>query len=222
VTAQYVVHMRISVALHRLTDVDGPNLILLHGLGERSPRIVPPYAAAWPGRIFGLDFTGHGDSTLPPGGGYTSECLAGDVDAALAAFGPAALVGRGLGAYVALLIAGARPDLVRGVVLADGPGLAGGSPGPCSPLIVSHPRRVLTTPDPYALAELSREVRPPELAAVFARAAVAERDTPHDVVVTAAVLPPWLQAVVEVPGVVRLPLGQAIDRLAGAAITVPS
>ena len=49
-----------------------------------------------------------------------------DADAALAHLGPATVYGRGLGAYVALLIAGARPDLVRGAVLDDGPGLVGG------------------------------------------------------------------------------------------------
>ena len=54
----------------------------------------------------------------------------GDVDAALAHLGPSTVLGRGLGAYIALLIAGARPDLVRGAVLADGPGLVGGGREP--------------------------------------------------------------------------------------------
>ena len=49
-----------------------------------------------------------------------------DVDAALAALEPQTLYGEGLGAYIALLTAGARPDRVRGAILADGPGLAGG------------------------------------------------------------------------------------------------
>ena len=72
-----------------------------------------------------LDFTGHGASTMPIGGGYTAEILMADVDAALDHLDEATVVGRGLGAYVALLISGARADRVRGVVLADGPGLSG-------------------------------------------------------------------------------------------------
>ena len=38
-------------------------LLLLHGLGDRSPVAVPDDVAAWPGPIAALDFTGHGDST---------------------------------------------------------------------------------------------------------------------------------------------------------------
>ena len=56
----------------------------------------------------------------------------GDADIALAHLGPSTLLGRGLGAYIALMIAGARPDLVRGAVLDDGSGLAGGGENPGS------------------------------------------------------------------------------------------
>jgi pimeloyl-ACP methyl ester carboxylesterase len=88
--------------------------------------------------VFGLDFTGHGRSTAPVGGGYTSEILVGDVDAALEALGQVTILGRGLGAYVGLLIAAARPAQVVGVVLSDGPGLVGGGVHPGSPSI-PHP-----------------------------------------------------------------------------------
>jgi pimeloyl-ACP methyl ester carboxylesterase len=59
--------------------------LLLHGLGEASPRSTPDYARDWPGPVHALDFTGHGRSSLPTGGGYTAEMLMADADAALGA-----------------------------------------------------------------------------------------------------------------------------------------
>ena len=72
-------------------------------------RRCPTTSTRWPGPVWALDFTGHGASTVPRGGGYTAEVLMADADAALAHLGPATVLGRGLGAYVALLLAGARP-----------------------------------------------------------------------------------------------------------------
>ncbi len=107
-------HNRVELALHEVRAADGPRLLLLHGLGEQSPASVPAWAEAWPGAVWALDFTGHGASTIPNGGGYTAVVLMGDVDAALEHLGPCTVLGRGLGGYVALLIAGARADAVRG------------------------------------------------------------------------------------------------------------
>jgi pimeloyl-ACP methyl ester carboxylesterase len=125
----------------------------------------------------------------------------GDVDAALAAIGPATLVGRGLGAYVALLVAGARPADVRGAVLADGPGLDGGGPGPVSTHVLSLPEGPPAAPDPFALAELSRDPRPPDYATAFARQAVQRSAAAAPLVVAARYRPPWLAAVASEPGV---------------------
>ena len=47
--------------------------------------------------VWALDFTGHGASSMPVGGGYFCELLMADVDAALAHLGPTTLYGRGLG-----------------------------------------------------------------------------------------------------------------------------
>src|SRR5690606_42068802 len=96
-------------------------------------------------------------------GGYYCEALMGDVDAALAHLGPCTVHGRGLGAYVALLIAGARPTLVRGAVLADGPGLAGGGPNPPARAALASlgPPPPLPTPRPWATLQLSRAGLPP-------------------------------------------------------------
>ena len=105
-------HNRVDLALHRLSTGDGVSrpLLLLHALGGRTPDRVPDWIT-WPGPVLGLDFTGHGASTVPTGGGYSAEILVGDVDAALGVTGPVTLLGAGLGAYIALLVAAARPDL---------------------------------------------------------------------------------------------------------------
>ena len=79
VTATTLHHAGVALALHRLQDGDGDRrLLLLHGLGERTPSTVPVWAAGWPGPVWGLDFTGHGASTIPLGGGYTAEVLMAD------------------------------------------------------------------------------------------------------------------------------------------------
>jgi pimeloyl-ACP methyl ester carboxylesterase len=190
-------HNKIDLALHELRDADGPRLLLLHGLGEESPSSVPAWAATWPGGVWALDFTGHGQSTSPNGGGYTAEVLMGDADAALEHLGPSTVLGRGLGGYVALLIAGARSDAVRGAIIADGPGLFGGPSGPTSPALVTVPPGVTGPPDPFAMLELARDIRPPDYALSFARAAVEHSDLDQPIAVPALGRPPWLDAVVD-------------------------
>ena len=203
---------RADLALHELRPANGGTrpLLLLHGLGERSPAAAPSWTSAWAGPVHALDFTGHGSSSVPAGGGYTCEALMGDVDSALATLGPSTIVGRGLGAYVALLIAGARPELVRGAVLADGPGLAGGGPVPPSPYLAPDvgPR---SAPDPLALAELSRDVRPPDYAFLFLTQALTFSGLANPVTVAAVIHPPWLAAIVGEPGVDRAGLSDALD-----------
>ncbi len=81
--------------------------------------------AAWQGPVYALDFSGHGKSDWVTGGAYCPELLLGDADIALAHIGSAALAGAGLGAYVAVLLAGARADAVRGALLLPGAGLDG-------------------------------------------------------------------------------------------------
>ena len=204
-------HVRVELALHQLSGGEGRPLLLLHGLGERSPESVPQWAAAWPGPVHALDFTGHGDSTVPSGGGYTAEVLMGDADAALGHLGPATVLGRGLGAYIALLIAGARPELVRGAVLTDGPGLAGGGPVPGSPNVLRLDRKAPVPPDPFALAELSRDVRPPDYASAFVFQAVNRSDLAEPIAVSGHSRPEWLRAVVDSPGVRVLPIDEALQ-----------
>ena len=211
-------HAGVTLALHQLrpapTDEPGRRLLLLHGLGEATPATVPDRFRPWPGEIWGLDFTGHGESTIPGGGGYTAEVLMADVDHALAHLGPCTIHGRGLGAYVALLITGARTELVRGAILSDGTGLAGGGPSPHTAAVTGPaPGAVLgTTPDPYALMDLSRDIRPGDYAATYARMAAEHSPFDDPIVLTGVVRPPWLEDISTEPGVVTDSLDRALAR----------
>lgn len=209
-------HAAVTLALHRLRDGDGRPLLLLHGLGEATPAAVPASVDAWPGPIWGLDFTGHGRSSVPGCGGYTAELLLADVDHALAHLGPATVVGRGLGAYVALLVAGARSELVTGAILTDGPGIDGGGPTPHSPMTAdpASPDPTTEAPDPYALIELSNDIRPADYAMVYAHQALEHSGLATPLFVVARVRPPWLAAVADVPGVTVTDLASALTRAA--------
>jgi pimeloyl-ACP methyl ester carboxylesterase len=208
-------HNRVALALHHLRDGDGRPLLLLHGLGEAAPAGVPAGADGWPGPVVALDFTGHGRSTIPRGGGYTAEILLADADAVIAALGPVTVLGRGLGAYVGLQLAGARPSEVVGAVLTDGPGLAGGATAPTTPSYFTLPPAA-GPPDPYALVELSRDIRPPDYAVSFARLAVGGSPLDEPISIAAVARPAWLVAVAAEPGVVELPIAEALDRYAAS------
>jgi pimeloyl-ACP methyl ester carboxylesterase len=221
VTNVWLQHNRVRLALHHLrAGVDGGGarpLLCLHGLGERTAG-VPAGCEAWPGPIWGLDLTGHGASSVPRGGGYTAEILMADVDAALAHLGSATVHGRGLGGYIALLIAGARADLVCGAIVGDGPGLAGGGTEPGSPVMAearsgTAPSRT-SAPDPFALLEMAQDVRPPDYATTFVRLAVTNSELTEPITVCAVVHPPWLLAALAEPGVVAEPLTDALARYA--------
>lgn len=201
-TTQQLVHNKVSLALHTLRVGSGTPLLLLHGLGEHSPSTVPEVATRWPGPIYALDFTGHGQSSVPAGGGYSCEILLADVDIALRYLGGACLLGRGIGSYIALLAAGARPELVHGAVLTDGPGLAGGATHISAVTeIATVGDRSGQTPDPWALIELSRDARPANYASTFARLSVTGPNNIDPIAVCCVVRPPWIEAINEEPGV---------------------
>lgn len=205
-------HGHVDLALHRLADGDAARrpLLLLHGLGERTPARCPRWADGWPGPVWGLDFTGHGASTLPVGGGYTAEMLLCDADAALGHLGEATIVGRGLGGYVALLLAGARATLVHGAIVCDGPGIAGGGVQPGSPIVVVPRFGLDERPDPFAMVELARDVRPPDYALNYVRFAFEAAPVDDPITVCAVVRPEWLAAVAAEPGVVVSTRDEAI------------
>lgn len=209
-------HNKVELALHHLRDGDGRPLLHLHGLAERSPAAVPDHLAAWPGPIWALDLTGHGASDPAVGAGYFCEALMGDVDTAIAHLGSVTIYGRGLGAYVGLLASGGRAEAVHGAILADGPGLAGGGPAPGSPVIVTRvdPAPPGGTPDPWALHELTRDIRPGDYAATFARQATTRSGLDTALAAVGVNRPPWLEAVVAEPGVVECSLAEALPLFA--------
>jgi len=209
-------HGRVSLALHPLREAPGRPLLCLHAVGG-SARDFREAARLWPGPVFALDFSGHGDSGPLRGGGYFPENLAGDADAALARIGPALLAGAGIGAYVALLLAGGRPDAVPSALLLPGAGLEGGGPAPNRESDTLARWADFDPPLPGcdpAVRRLERDVRPPEYAEAFARAAghllLAEGDFPQ---------PPWWRAVRASPTAAPVPgdLASGLARLATLA-----
>ena len=210
-------HGRVSLQLHELVRRPGVPLLLLHALsGSSADWGEAP--ATWPGAVFALDFAGHGHSESVVGGAYYAELLAGDADAALAHIGRAALVGAGLGAYVTLLLAGARRDDVPAALLLPGAGLGGGGALPdfqreCPQFVVGE--RQVGGCDPLVHA-LDRDVRPVDYAEPFARAArrllLVEDGTPR---------PPWWEAARGSPSaeVLRADLPAAFERLSTTLIT---
>ena len=202
-------HNRVDLALWPLRDGPGRPLLLLHGLGEHTDPARVPAVESWPGPVFGLDFTGHGSSSVAVGGGYFCEVLMADTDFAVQHLGEVTVLGRGLGGYIALLIAGARPEQVRGAVIADGPGLHGGGPAPGS-LDLTRPPQTGRTPDPVAMVELARDIRPPDYARTFAWQASALSGLDTALAVAAVIRPPWLAEVAAQPGVVEGDVASAL------------
>ena len=211
-TTVFLQHNKLRLALHELRAADGRPLLHLHGLAERTPREVPPHLAEWPGPVWGLDLSGHGESSVAPGGGYFCEALMGDVDAAIAHLDTVTIYGRGLGAYIGLLAAGGRAEHVQGAIIADGPGLAGGGPWPGSPSVATAvgPPPPGGTPDPWAIYELTRDIRPPDYAATFARQASTRSGLDAAIAVVGVNRPSWLEGVVAEPGVVECTLADAL------------
>lgn len=209
---EYLQHNRIKLALHTLRPGDGTPLLLLHGLGERSPDAVPGEFAGWPGPIHALDFTGHGASQIPVGGGYTCELLMADADTALLRLKSATVVGRGVGGYIAMLLAGARPEAMRGAIVLDGPGLAGGGTHAKNPYIPVVDTAQMAPPDPFALADLATDARPPSYAANFAMLADMRSDLVHPISVCAFEQPEWLAGVMSALNLEKVTLQEALQR----------
>jgi pimeloyl-ACP methyl ester carboxylesterase len=217
---------RISLALHERARRPGPSLLLLHAL-YGSADDWDAMSDGWQGTAFALDFSGHGQSDHLTGGGYGPELLLADADAALQQIGSAAVAGAGLGAYIALLLAGSRADRVPAALLLPGAGLVGGGPAPeCDsefpPFLLNagkqdplQPGAPLTNErrlyDPMVQV-IDVFARPPDYAEGFARSArklllLEDGD----------VRPPWWLAARKSPSAeaVRGDVGTALQRLQG-------
>ena len=128
---------RVTIALHRLreaADPQAPTLLLLHELGG-SANDWKGETLDWNGPVFALDFTGHGDSGWLRSSAYYPELFLMDADVAhkhIESTGAreSCLLGRGIGGYAGLLLAGARPDRIRAAAVLPGAGLAGGGNEP--------------------------------------------------------------------------------------------
>jgi pimeloyl-ACP methyl ester carboxylesterase len=191
-------HGRIHLELHPLADGHGPALLALHEL-YGSSRDWQLEAMQWPGPIYGLDFCGHGESDHLRGGAYMPEMLLADADAALARIGAAAVVGRGLGAWIALMLGAARRDEVAAALLLAGRGLGGGGAAPSfAPDVFARylsPAEGLPARVDQRVHVMEIDVRPVDYAQGFA--AEARCLLLHD---DGGERPPWWKAVRTSPG----------------------
>ncbi len=131
-----------TVRLHTHELGSGPPAVLLHGFPETSYawRGVAPALAAAGVRVVSPDLRGYGRSPRPAGvRNYTTEALAGDIEALLEQCGPGVvLVGHDWGGAIAWRVGMRRPDLLRRLVILNAP----------------HPatmRRELSRPSPQIL-----------------------------------------------------------------------
>jgi pimeloyl-ACP methyl ester carboxylesterase len=112
---------------HPAADADLP-IVLIHGIADSALTwsfVLSPLARAHP--TYAIDLPGYGYSGLPAGRGHTTLDEMRDM---LVAFlrqvigRPALVVGNSMGGWLAVKLAWAVPELVRGIVLLD----AGGAP----------------------------------------------------------------------------------------------
>ena len=97
-----------------------PAPVALHGAGLNAHSF-DPLLLALGAPALSLDLPGHGRSDWRPDADYRPDHLADDLAPALAALvrAPALLLGHSLGALAAALVAAAKPELVRHLVLVD-------------------------------------------------------------------------------------------------------
>lgn len=99
-----------------------PPILLLHGLGSCTTDLAPLMIRLLPlhRRVLALDLPGHGHSAPPPPGRGARE-IADTLFAALDGLPrePLLVFGNSLGGLVALLLAAARPERVRALMLAS-------------------------------------------------------------------------------------------------------
>ena len=182
-------HGRAAVQLHTrkrpetsaASDQDRP-LLLLHELGGHAATWSES-VLDWPlGSVYAIDFAGHGQSGRLRGGAYYPEHFLADADLALEHFGvPCAVLGAGVGAYVATLLAGSRPDSVLGALLLDGVGLDGVGFDPESELafadieefetFLAETSKSFSAGTDALVAQCAGDMRPLDYVASFAKAA---------------------------------------------------
>ena len=191
---------------------NGPALLLLHGLGERSPARAAREPRA-PGPVPSARSTSPATARrrCRAAAATPRSVLMGDADAALARArrGDAASAAGSAPTWRCCSPARARGRCAARSSATD----------PASPAAVParQPRDPLrrsaaqAPPDPFALVELARDVRPPDYATTFVRLATELSGLARPVSVCAVERPEWLRAVLEEPGV-RLLLSRGSPR----------
>ncbi|GMA32984.1 alpha/beta fold hydrolase [Litorihabitans aurantiacus] len=98
----------------------GPDVLLLHGLAGSGREMLESARALGGRRAIVVDQRGHGRSTRVPTD-TSREAFVADVVGVLEreSSGPSDLVGQSMGGHTAMLVAAARPDLVRRLVLLE-------------------------------------------------------------------------------------------------------
>jgi len=98
-----------------------PAVLLVHGLAGSASELLPTARALAGRAVILVDQRGHGRSTRRPED-RSREAFVADVVEVIEreASGPVDLVGQSMGAHTAMLVAAARPDLVRRMVLLEG------------------------------------------------------------------------------------------------------
>ena len=90
---------------------------------------------------------------------------------------------------------------------------------PTSQPVVTAPT-VDSTPDPHAILELGRDLRPADYATTFVRLANEHSTLDEPITVTARFRPDWLRAVCDMPGVAER--ATIADALGNYAASMPS
>ena len=209
-------HGKIDLALHHLRPEPTVDGVRHAAAPPRSRRIVADGRCrrASPGGrvpIAALDFTGHGRSSVPHGGGYTAELLLADADAALGALDRRRPGAAGDGRR-------ARPRRLHRTAVGRAAGRAScavrSSPtGPASPAgrpgrrrrASSRSRPTAPRPTRTRWSNSSRDLRPPDYAASFVRLALGGSPLDEPIAVCAVIRPEWLVAVANEHGVMTSP-----------------
>lgn len=100
---------------------EDPAVVILHGLSGSSREFVATARVLAPRKVILIDQRGHGLSTRTPAD-TTRAAFVEDVAHVIGTESAAAvdLVGQSMGAHTAMLVAAARPELVRRLVLLEG------------------------------------------------------------------------------------------------------
>lgn len=109
-----------TVISYVVLDGGAPDVVLLHGLAGSGREMLPTARALAGRRVLVVDQRGHGGSTRRPDD-LSREAFVDDVVQVVLGecTGPVDLVGQSMGAHTAMLVAAARPDLVRRLVLLE-------------------------------------------------------------------------------------------------------